>query len=102
MEICLDEIACYAQGLTAADFQAHLAAAGWGQRVTDTGKIVARVEAARNAQRAAKAKAILSDPALTDPGKTRAQLKVKDGNVHLKLPQAITLKSDRRLEIELS
>ena len=70
-EICLDEIACYASGLTQADFQAHLEAAGWGQRVAETGQIVARVKAARDAERAAKATAILSDPALTDPGETR-------------------------------
>ena len=70
-EICLDEIACYASGLTADDFQAHLTAAGWEQRLTDTGQIVARVNAARNAERSAKAQAILSDPALTDPGQTQ-------------------------------
>ena len=70
-EICLDEIACYASGLTQADFQAHLEAAGWGQRVAETGQIVARVKAARDAERAAKATAILSDPGLTDPGETR-------------------------------
>ena len=70
-KICLDEIACYARGLTAADFQAHLAAAGWEERVTETGQIAARVKAARDAERAAKAEAILSDPSLTDPGKTR-------------------------------
>ena len=70
-EICLDEIACYAQGLTAADFQAHLEAAGWGGRLAKTGKIVAKVKAARDAQRAVKAKTILNDPTLTDPGKTR-------------------------------
>ena len=70
-EICLDEIACYASGLTQADFQDHLTAAGWGQRMAETGQIVSRVKAARDAERAAKAKAILSDPALTDRGKTR-------------------------------
>ena len=70
-EICLDEIACYARGLAEADFQAHLTAAGWGQRLADTGQIVAQVKSARDAQRATKAKAILNDPALTDPGETR-------------------------------
>ena len=50
-EICLDEIACYASGLTQADFQAHLEAAGWGQQLAETGQIVARVKAARDADR---------------------------------------------------
>ncbi|WP_372723407.1 GH116 family glycosyl-hydrolase, partial [Novipirellula sp.] len=70
-DICLDEVACYAEGLTLADFQQHLKAAGWEQRLKETGEIVARVEAERNAHRARKEQAILSDPALTAPGKTR-------------------------------
>ncbi|MCM2369593.1 GH116 family glycosyl-hydrolase [Aporhodopirellula aestuarii] len=70
-DVCLDEVACYAEGLTLADFQNHLRAAGWEQRLKESGEIVARVEAERNARRARKTQAILSDPALTAPGKTR-------------------------------
>ncbi|GAA4444395.1 GH116 family glycosyl-hydrolase [Novipirellula rosea] len=70
-DICLDEVACYAEGLTLADFHQHLKAAGWEQRLKETGEIVARVEAERTARRARKEQAILNDPALTAPGKTR-------------------------------
>ncbi|WP_404309235.1 GH116 family glycosyl hydrolase [Neorhodopirellula lusitana] len=69
--ICLDEVACYASGLTQAELQEHLRAAGWGQRLKETGETVARVENERNARRARKEQAILNDPALTGPGKTR-------------------------------
>ncbi|TWU34574.1 hypothetical protein Q31b_55280 [Novipirellula aureliae] len=70
-DICLDEVACYASGLTEADFQEHLKAAQWGQRLKETGEVVARVESERNARRARKEHAILNDPVLTAPGKTR-------------------------------
>ncbi|TWT81465.1 hypothetical protein CA13_29180 [Planctomycetes bacterium CA13] len=69
-EVCLDEVACYASGLAEADFQEHLKAAGWGQRLEETGQIVAHVEGQRNATREAKAQAILNDPALTAKGQT--------------------------------
>ena len=70
-DILLDEVACYARGLAESEFQDHLKAAGWEKRLAETGKIVARVEHARSAQRAAKAEFILNDPALTAPGETR-------------------------------
>ncbi|WP_345684281.1 GH116 family glycosyl hydrolase [Novipirellula caenicola] len=70
-DICLDEVACYATGLTQAEIQEHLQAAGWEQRLKETGEIVARVKAERNARRAQKEQTILSDPALTAPGKPR-------------------------------
>jgi uncharacterized protein (DUF608 family) len=66
--ICVDEAACYARGLTQEEIQAHLVAAGWGQKLKDTGKLVASVKAARDAVRERKAQAILSDPGLTEPG----------------------------------
>ncbi len=70
-DICLDEVACYAKGLTQTELQEHLKAAGWKQRLKETGAIVASVKAGRDARRARKAQAILNDPALTSPGKTR-------------------------------
>ena len=71
VETTLDEVACYARGLAESEFQDHLRAAGWGERLAETGRIVARVEEARNANRAAKAESILNDPALTAPGESR-------------------------------
>ncbi|MFC1766872.1 GH116 family glycosyl-hydrolase, partial [Planctomycetota bacterium] len=70
-ELCVDEVACYATGLTQAEIQEHLKAAGWGLKLKETGALVASVKAERDAQRARKAKAILNDPGLTAPGKTR-------------------------------
>ncbi|EMI22766.1 secreted protein, partial [Rhodopirellula maiorica SM1] len=70
-DICLDEVACYAKGLTQSEIQDHIKAAGWEQRLQETGEIVARVEAERNARRARKEQAILKDPALTAPGQPR-------------------------------
>lgn len=68
--ICLDEVACYARGLSAKEIQEHLKAAGWGQRLKQTGEVVARVKAERDAVRARKQAAALNDPALTSRGKT--------------------------------
>ncbi len=70
-EIALDEIACYASGLSESDFQDHLKAAGWGERLKATGEVVARVRTDRDAKRAAKAEALLNDPTLTARGQTR-------------------------------
>ncbi|MFG0287533.1 MAG: GH116 family glycosyl-hydrolase, partial [Rhodopirellula sp. JB044] len=70
-DLCLDEVACYAKGLTRAEIQTHLKAAGWEDRLKTTGERVARVRAERNARRARKEQSILSDPALTAPGTTR-------------------------------
>ncbi|MBB3208690.1 uncharacterized protein (DUF608 family) [Rhodopirellula rubra] len=70
-EISLDEVACYAEGLTETDFQTHLESAGWGQRLAETGELVARVKARRDAERARKETEILNDPQLTAPGTTR-------------------------------
>jgi len=39
-DILLDEVACYASGLAEADFQSHLKAAGWQQRLDETSPIV--------------------------------------------------------------
>lgn len=69
--LCLDEVACYAKGLTQAEIQEHLKAAGWAQRLDETGAVVARVQAERDAVRARKAQAIMDDPTLTAPGSTR-------------------------------
>lgn len=69
--VCLDEVACYARGLTQAEIQRHLDAAGWGQALAETGALVAQVKARRDTERARKAQAILDDPGLTAPGQTR-------------------------------
>ncbi|WP_442506788.1 GH116 family glycosyl hydrolase [Novipirellula sp. SH528] len=69
--ILLDEVACYAKGLTQAEIQEHLKAAGWEQQLKATGAIVARVKAERDAVRECKEQAILNDPGLTAPGATR-------------------------------
>ena len=69
--VLLDEVACYAKGLTHAEIQQHIKAAGWEERLKETGEIVARVEAERNAVRTRKQEAVLNDPALVAPGKTR-------------------------------
>ena len=71
VEIALDEIACYASGLSEADFQAHLKAAGWGPRLAETADLVARVRSARDKARADKASGMMNDTALTAAGKTR-------------------------------
>ena len=70
-DILLDEVACYAKGLTQADIQSHLEAAGWEQRLKETGEIVADVKSERDAVRERKKERVLSDPGLTAPGKTR-------------------------------
>jgi len=70
-DICLDEVACYAEGLTMAQIQEHLKAAGWERRLKETGLLVERLEAERRAQRERKLKAMLHDPSLTAHGKTR-------------------------------
>ena len=68
--LCLDEVACYAKGLTQAEIQEHLKAAGWGKHLKEAGAIVAAVEAERAAVRKRKVQAILTDPGLTAHGKT--------------------------------
>lgn len=70
-EILLDEVACYAEGLTQAQIQEHVKAAGWTQRLRETGEIVAKVAAVRAAERERKQAALLSAPALMAPGKSR-------------------------------
>jgi uncharacterized protein (DUF608 family) len=70
-DILLDEVACYASGLAEADFQAHLKAAGWGRRLAESGELVAKVKAQRDAIRADKASMIMNAPELTAPGETR-------------------------------
>ncbi|MDQ8180265.1 GH116 family glycosyl-hydrolase [Pelagicoccus sp. SDUM812005] len=70
-KVCLDEVACYAEGLTQAQIQKHIRAAGWGEKLEETGALVASVLAEREARRARKAEAILANPELTDPGRTQ-------------------------------
>ncbi len=70
-KVCLDEVACYAEGLTQAQIQEHLKAAGWEKKLKETGVLVASVLAERNARRDRKAEAIMNDPALTEPGVTQ-------------------------------
>jgi len=70
-DICLDEVACYAEGLTQAQIQEHLKAGGWGERLKETGMLVERLKAERSAQREQKLKAMLNDPSLTAHGQTR-------------------------------
>ncbi|TWT30462.1 hypothetical protein KOR34_50210 [Posidoniimonas corsicana] len=69
--ICLDEVACYARGLTEKEIQQHLRAAGWGKRLEQTGAAIGRVKAERDAARARKQAAALKDPSLTAAGATR-------------------------------
>ncbi|MCP5537947.1 MAG: glucosylceramidase [Akkermansiaceae bacterium] len=71
-KISLDEVACFARGLTAPEIQSHLKAAGpeWQKKLKVEGDIVAEVKARRDAVREAKARAILNDPLLTSHGKT--------------------------------
>ncbi|MDF7799618.1 GH116 family glycosyl hydrolase [Pontiellaceae bacterium B1224] len=70
--ISLDEVACYARGLTQAELQEHLKAAGpeWQKNLQAAGALAATVLARRNATREAKARAIMSDPGLTEHGAT--------------------------------
>ena len=70
-DICLDEVACYAEGLTKAQIQEHLKAGGWGDRLQETGLLVERLKAERDAYRAQKLKKMLNDPSLTARGHTR-------------------------------
>ncbi|MEI6891443.1 MAG: GH116 family glycosyl hydrolase [Pontiella sp.] len=70
--ITLDEVACYARGLTQSEIQEHIKAAGpeWQKKLQQTGALAAAVLATRNAVRSAKAQAIMNDPGLTGHGKT--------------------------------
>ncbi|MGJ8653772.1 MAG: GH116 family glycosyl hydrolase [Opitutaceae bacterium] len=70
--ISLDEVACFARGLTQAEIQAHIEAAGsdWQKKLKQEGAIVAAVLAKRDAAREAKAQAMLNDPDLTGHGET--------------------------------
>ncbi|MGJ8639183.1 MAG: GH116 family glycosyl hydrolase [Opitutaceae bacterium] len=71
-KISLDEVACYARGLTQAEIQAHIKAAGvdWQKKLKSEAILVAAVLAKRDAVRAAKAQAMLNDPELTGHGET--------------------------------
>ncbi|MDP4643432.1 MAG: GH116 family glycosyl hydrolase [Opitutales bacterium] len=70
--ISLDEVACYARGLTQAEIQGHIKAAGsdWQKKLKQEGALVAAVLAKRDATREAKAQAMLNDPDLIGHGKT--------------------------------
>ena len=71
-DISLDEVACFARGLTSPEIQAHLESAGpdWQKKLKEEGELVAAVLAKRNAARDEKAQAILNDPGLTAHGET--------------------------------
>lgn len=69
--VSLDEVATFEEGLTQKDFQAHLSAAGWEQKLAETGMLVAKVKARQNDVRDKKTAAILTDPMLTEPGSTK-------------------------------
>lgn len=69
--ISLDEVAIYDAGLTPKEFQKHLRAGGLAQQLAETGVLVSRVKAMRDANRDKKAANIIKDPALKAPGKTR-------------------------------
>ena len=70
--ISIDEVACFARGLTSPEIQKHLAAAGsdWQKRLKEEGEIVAGVIAKQDAFREKKAQEILNDPGLTEHGET--------------------------------
>ncbi|MEP4077174.1 GH116 family glycosyl hydrolase [Haloferula sp.] len=70
--ISLDEVACYARGLTQSEIQAHIKAAGpeWQKKLQEAGTLTAAVLAKRNAAREAKAESIMNDPGLVEHGKT--------------------------------
>ncbi len=70
-DILLDEVAVYAEGLTQAQLQQHIRAAGLENHLKDVGGIVARVAAQRDAVRERKKAAMLADPALRAPGSPR-------------------------------
>ena len=70
-DVLIDEVACFAKGLTQTEIQSQLAAAGWQNKLTETGKIVAEVAAKRDAARADKVKSVMNDPGLTAAGETR-------------------------------
>ena len=69
-KLTVDEVACFARGLTQAEIQDHIRAAGWEQELEETGALVAKVKAERDAERERKAQAILNDPGLTAHGST--------------------------------
>ncbi|MDF7806411.1 GH116 family glycosyl-hydrolase [Pontiellaceae bacterium B12219] len=70
--ISLDEVACFARGLTQAEIQEHINAAGpaWQKKLQETGAQAAAVKAERDALRARKAQAMLNDSGLTAHGST--------------------------------
>lgn len=70
--ISLDEVACYARGLTQAEIQAHIKAAGpeWQAILKREGALTAAVLAKWDAVRDAKAQSMLNDPTLTGHGQT--------------------------------
>lgn len=69
--VSLDEVATFEEGLTQKDFHQHLNAAGWQQKLAETGALVAKVQANQNSVRAKKTETILKDPMLTEPGTTK-------------------------------
>jgi uncharacterized protein (DUF608 family) len=66
--VLLDEVAVYGEGLSQAQIQEHLKAAGLESQLNEVGAKVARVKAECDAERARKQAAMLADPALTALG----------------------------------
>jgi non-lysosomal glucosylceramidase len=69
--ISVDEVATYEDGLTQSDFQRHLSAAGWQDKLAENGALVAAVKSKRDLARQIKTEKILNDPTLTAPGDSR-------------------------------
>lgn len=69
--IKLDEIACFASGLTQAQIQHDLSQAGWQEKLAATAVLVEQVKKQRNKARETKAQVILNSKALTAKGETR-------------------------------
>ncbi|MDF7825965.1 GH116 family glycosyl hydrolase [Pontiellaceae bacterium B12227] len=69
--VLLDEVAVYGEGLTQAQIQEHIKAAGLEKQLAATGEIVAKVAAERDAVRERKLATMLKDPALTAKGEPR-------------------------------
>jgi len=69
-DICIDELACFSEGLTQDQIQTHLIAGGFSAQLAATRALVNQVAAKRNAVRAAKTHHRLNDASLTAKGKT--------------------------------
>ncbi len=69
--VLLDEVAVYGEGLSQAQIQEHIKAAGLEKQLAATGEIVAKVAEERDAVRERKKAAMLKDPALTARGESR-------------------------------